>query len=102
MYIARDRNQKVDWMRLPVSGISADDAVAYAAWLATTGRVRGARLCSEVEWERAARGADDRLYPHGYHLAPADANHFATYGAGAGPDQVGSYPVSRSPFGIDD
>ncbi len=44
-------------------GISAAGAAAYAAWLARTGRVPGARLCSEVEWERAARGPDGRTTP---------------------------------------
>ena len=53
-----------DWLRLPVAGIAWEDAQAYVAWLAS-GRVPGARLCAEREWERAARGADGRLYAHG-------------------------------------
>jgi formylglycine-generating enzyme required for sulfatase activity len=88
---------------MPVTGISYQDAQAYAAWRAK--QLRGARLCSEAEWERAARGADDRLYPHGDLLSADDANHDATYGRhplGFGPDEVGQHPTTKSPFGVDD
>jgi formylglycine-generating enzyme required for sulfatase activity len=88
-----------------VSAISWLDAKAYAAWLDSSGRVKGARLCTEVEWERAARGADDREFPHGDTLDPDEANFDLTYErevASMGPDEVGSYPASRSPFGVDD
>ena len=91
------------WRRLPVVGVSWDDALAYSAWLDRTGRVRGARPCTELEWERAARGADGRVFPHGESLAPQDANFDETHGReGIGPDEVGSHPASRSPFGVDD
>jgi formylglycine-generating enzyme required for sulfatase activity len=105
VYSGRAQRQTVDWMQLPVVGITADDAEAYARWLATSGRVAGARLCSEREWERAARGADDRLFPHGDSLAPEDADYDETYARAPlamGPDEVGSHPSSRSPFGLDD
>jgi formylglycine-generating enzyme required for sulfatase activity len=94
-----------DWRRLPVSGVSYEDVLAYTAWLARSGRVPGARPCTELEWERAARGADDRAYPGGFELAPGDANFDETYGkkaGGIGPDTVGNHPASRSPFGVDD
>jgi formylglycine-generating enzyme required for sulfatase activity len=92
-----------DWRNFPVSGISAEDALAYAAWLDATGQLPGARLCTEQEWEHGARGADGREFPHGDHLAPDDANIDETYGRDAlGPDEVGSHPASRSPFGLDD
>jgi formylglycine-generating enzyme required for sulfatase activity len=101
------RSQRVaqDWRHFPVSAISFDDAEAYAAWLDRTGRVPGARLCSEREWERAARGADGRRFPSGDRLAADDANHDVTYGReplGFGPDEVGSHPTSRSPFALED
>jgi formylglycine-generating enzyme required for sulfatase activity len=89
-----------DWLRFPVSSVSWQDAQAYVAWLAS-GRVPGARLCSEPEWERAARGADGRLYAHGDVLHPGDANFDETYAADAeqtGADEVGSFPIDRSPF----
>ena len=80
-----------------------EDATAYAAWLDCTGRIPGARLCSEVEWERAARGADGRAYPAGHPLEPDDSNVDVTHGPRLmGPDEVGSHPGSRSPFGLDD
>ncbi len=92
-----------DWRRFPVAGIAAEDAAAYAAWLDASGRLPGARLCTEYEWERAARGADAREYPHGNRLAPTDANYDETYARqDMGPDEVGSHPASRSPFGLDD
>jgi eukaryotic-like serine/threonine-protein kinase len=104
-YGERTQRRSQDWLQFPVSGISADDAIAYAAWLDRTGRVPHARLCTEVEWERAARGADGRSYPHGERLAGDDANIDETYGrrdGGFGPDAVGSHPASTSPHGLAD
>jgi formylglycine-generating enzyme required for sulfatase activity len=104
-YPHRDVRRDQDWLRLPVSGVSWRDAVAYTAWLARTKRVPGARLCQDAEWERAARGADGRPFPHGWHLEPGDANYRETWKTDPkryGPDTVGSYPKSRSPFGVDD
>jgi formylglycine-generating enzyme required for sulfatase activity len=102
-YPDRERRAAQDWLRFPVAAITYGDAEAYVAWLDRSGQVPGARLCSEYEWERAARGADDRLYPWGDRLEPEDANVDATYGRKTwayGPDEVGSYPGSASPFGV--
>jgi formylglycine-generating enzyme required for sulfatase activity len=80
--------------------------VRYAQWLASEGRLARARLCTDREWERAARGADDRQFPAGNaEPGPADACVLATYGGDvsrAGPCAVGTHPASRSVFGVDD
>jgi formylglycine-generating enzyme required for sulfatase activity len=105
VYPGRERAAKQSWLRMPVVGIAVADAEAYVRWLDRSGRLAGARLCDEREWERAARGADARIYPHGMRLLPEDANHDETYGKkpdAMGPDEVGSHPASRSPFGLDD
>ena len=100
-YPGRTSHASQDWRKFPILDISVIDAEAYAAWLDRTGRVPGARLCSELEWEHAARGADGRSYPSGERVA--DANVDVTYGRDLmGPDEVGSHPASVSPYGVND
>jgi formylglycine-generating enzyme required for sulfatase activity len=105
VYPGRTHRSHVRWEATPVAGISSEDAHAYVRWLSDTGRVPGARLCTQREWERGGRGADGRRYPHGDRLEPDDANTDMTYGRdplGYGPDEVGSHPASTSPFGLAD
>ena len=104
-YSGRQNNVTQDWLQLPATGISWRDAEKYLRWLDSTGRVSGARFCTEWEWERAARGADGRLYPHADRLQASEANIDMTYGRVAsrwGPDAVGSHPKSTSVFGAVD
>ena len=82
-------------LALPVTGVSSDDAAAYAKWL-------GKRLPTEIEWEKAARGTDGRLYPWGN--AWSDAACFKNPGnvpLGAS-FPVGSFPDGASPYGVMD
>jgi formylglycine-generating enzyme required for sulfatase activity/tRNA A-37 threonylcarbamoyl transferase component Bud32 len=105
VYQGRKLRARQDWLEFPATGMSPQDAEQYLAWLRSSGRVPRARLCTELEWERAARGADDRLFPHGDELHADDANFDVTYGrvpAAYGPDVVGAHPLSTSPFGVQD
>ena len=100
-YAGRTRHASQDWLKFPITGISASDAERYMAWLDATGRVRGAHLCNELEWEHAARGADGRGYPHGETIGEDDLNYDVAYGREhMGPDEVGIHPASASPFGV--
>lgn len=104
-FAGRERRVSQDWLQMPVLALTYGLALGYLEWLDRTGRVPGARPCSDPEWERAGRGADGRLYPHGDRLEPDDTNIDITYGKDPstwGPDEGGQHPASRSPFGIDD
>ncbi|TDC21438.1 formylglycine-generating enzyme family protein [Streptomyces sp. 8K308] len=81
----------------PVTGVRWSDAAAYCAWY--TARTGDAvRLPEETEWERAARGDDDRAYPWGEVYRQGLAN-LADLGAG-GTLPVGTFPDGASPFGV--
>jgi formylglycine-generating enzyme required for sulfatase activity len=104
-YEARSAHAAQDWRRFPVTGVSFNDATAYAAWLDRTGRVAGAHVCRDLEWEKAARGADGRKFTIGRGLQSTDANFGEAHGGaivGLGPDEVGSHPESASPYGVED
>ena len=103
VYAGRVTHERQDWRRFPITGVSALEVEQYAVWLDRTGRLPGARLCTEVEWERAARGADGRDYPLGDQLGPADANIDSAHGQDLmGLDEVGLHTASTSPFWLVD
>ncbi len=87
-----------DW---PVVAISFADAEAYCRWLNEI-RGPGHRLPTEVEWEKAARGADGRLFPWGDTWEPTFC-HMGISRPGAperGPS--GAFATDVSPYGIED
>ena len=85
----------------PVVGVSLDDALAYAAWLAAaTGRI--IRLPSADEWEKSVRGADGRPYPWGSEWGRSFCASVLTCQPSEFPPKVGTFAEDTSPFGVCD
>jgi formylglycine-generating enzyme required for sulfatase activity/uncharacterized caspase-like protein len=84
----------------PVVNVSWDDAVAFCRWLSQeTGK--NFRLPTEVEWEKAARGTDGRIYPWGDRRSTAELCNFDNNVRGITP--VGRYSLQGdSPYGCAD
>ena len=86
---------------LPVFGVSWFDAVAFATWLAAETGVPW-RLPTELEWEKAARGGDGRIYPWGSEFDPTLCRMVDSTAGRPQPVVVGSYATDRSPYGVFD
>jgi formylglycine-generating enzyme required for sulfatase activity len=83
----------------PVINVSWNDADAFCDWLSQkTGK--NIHLPTEAQWEKAARGTDQRRYPWGNSSPNSTRCNYNTYEGRTQP--VGSYPSGVSPYGVHD
>lgn len=83
----------------PAFMINWHGALAYATWLG--GRThRPYRLPGELEYEKAARGADARAFPWGNFFDPSWACMRLSREVGLRPATLAEFPVDESPYGV--
>jgi len=91
----KDGTYPSGWDNKPVTWVAQEDARAYAAWA-------GKRLPHEWEWQYAAQGTDQRLYPWGNNWDVAALPVPDQSRTMRGPDAVDAHLGGASPFGVMD
>ena len=82
----------------PVVWVTWDEAMTFCQWLSQASG-HEVRLPSQVEWEKAARGADGRTYPWGNEPPPNPSLcNFKDSGIGD-TTPVDRYPIGASTYG---
>jgi len=81
--------------------VSWHDARTYCAWASRKWSVQ-CDLPTEQQWEFAARGVDDRVYPWGPELQEPDEQRANFAGNVGAPTPVGIFPDGDTPEGISD
>jgi hypothetical protein len=86
----------------PEAGARRDHPIVYLPDARAYARSRGARLPFEIEWEKAARGVDGRVYPWGDRFDPTFCKMRDSRSYTQQPEPNGTFPTDESPYGVRD
>ena len=86
---------------LPVVGISLDDTLGYLKWRSAMDNTTY-RLPTELEWEKATRGTDGRIFPWGNRFDPTFCKMRFSRPEPAQPEPIGTFIHDVSPYGVRD
>jgi serine/threonine-protein kinase len=88
-------------LALPAFGVTYKSALAYTNWLSRK-RGRDYRLPSELEWEKAARGTDGRIYPWGDYFDASFCKMYQSRQGAPRPERAGAFAADISVYGVRD
>lgn len=91
-------HERRDW---PIFCVTYYQAKEFCRWYAEESGLSVA-LPTDLEWEKAARGVDRRLFPWGNRFDPSLCLNGKSTSGRAQPGPVGAYPFDRSPYGVRD
>jgi eukaryotic-like serine/threonine-protein kinase len=87
--------------RIAVMNVNWFDAAAYCRWRSRRDGV-SYRLPTEAEWEKAARGADGRIFPWGDRFDPTFCKMKESRPGLPQPEPIGAFPADESVYGVRD
>lgn len=98
---AKDKQESALRRDFPLFGVTWFQAKEYCRWRSESGPYVY-DLPTDEEWEKAARGVDERTFPWGNHFDPSLCHNVGALEEGATPGPIGAFRHDVSPYGVRD